>query len=393
MRALKVQRIETEADLAVLEPEWRALEQSSHNDLPFRTFTWVSTWWHHLREARLTVHDSLAMRVFRSIDGRLVGVEPLMITERPRIGPFRVRCLQLIGADPNVTEVRTGVFDPEFAPSCYAALLDDIVRSSGDLDWVHLTGVEDDHGEREALNDVPWGNGVACYLLDLTPTWEEFRSSCPSNTRETLRKCYASLRRDRLEISLDVVKDKADVPTAIDDFLRLHAARAGVSGAVRHPDVFEHPICKGFIHEVCLRFAETGALRVFRLLIAGRVAATRVGFVLGETLYLYYSGFEPALAHLSVGTTLVAEIFKHAIGEKLRTVNLSTGDDQSKRRWRPREHMYHDARIVSPTSASRLKHDAFSAIQRTMRASSVAPYARLLLSRRPRPIGAAPPRA
>jgi CelD/BcsL family acetyltransferase involved in cellulose biosynthesis len=81
--------------------------------------------------------------------------------------------------------------------------------------------------------------------------------------------------------------------------------------------------------------AERDQLRIFQLVIGGEVVATRVGFVLGNELYLYYSGYRVAWAQHSVMTTVVAESIKWAIQQGLQGVDLSSGRDLSKLRWKP----------------------------------------------------------
>jgi len=68
---------------------------------------------------------------------------------------------------------------------------------------------------------------------------------------------------------------------------------------------------------------------VFQLRIADAVVASRIGFVIGDGLYLYPSGFDPAWGRYSVMTTMMAEALRYAIASGLRTVNLSLVDEQS----------------------------------------------------------------
>ena len=384
MGLLHVERIGSEGALAALEPEWLELERSSGNTLPFRTFTWIACWWEHLREDRLVIKDSLAIFTARAADGRLVGVAPLMLTERPGVGPIRARCLQFFGADPNVTEIRGALCEPPLTRECYAAIQAELARSLGDLDWVCWSGIDERHGACEALRAarVPWGDGVACYTLDLPATWEELRSSRPSNLRESLRKCSRSLQRDGLDHHLEIVTGRAEAGLAVEEFFRLHAARAGLTGTVRHNDVFKEAACRAFLTDVCGRFAERGALRIFRLHVGGVLAATRLAFVLGGSMYIYYSGFDPAYAKYGVATTIVAEAIQHAIGERLSSINLSSGKDQSKLRWRPTEIMFREALLVSTTALGRAKYGAFSAAGRARTDSFVGRHAQRLLARR-----------
>jgi len=56
----------------------------------------------------------------------------------------------------------------------------------------------------------------------------------------------------------------------------------------------------------------------------------------------------------------MAEIVKWSIAHGFERINLSTGHDQSKERWKPREVLFSDAVLVSPTQRARM---AFRALQ------------------------------
>jgi CelD/BcsL family acetyltransferase involved in cellulose biosynthesis len=356
---IDVQRVRTTDELDALEPEWQALEQSSGNTLPFRTFAWTASWWRHMRQERWALRDELSIRVVRE-DGRVVAVAPLVRTERPNVGPVRTRSLSFVGAAPNMTEVRGTLCEPGHEAACYRALRDDIERDlAADVDWVHWTGLDERGGGCAALGSASWwGPGVVSCELDLPSSWEELKSSRPRNLKESLRKGYNSLARSGHAWAFEVVTDGPALEPALQDFFRLHAARAAMADATRHADVFQHPASRAFLSDVCERFARAGALRVFRLEVDGKVAATRLGFALGGCMYLYYSGFDPARAELGVMTTAVAEAIRYSIDSGMRQANLSTGIDTSKTRWRPRQVTFRDAWLVSDRTSSWLKLEA-----------------------------------
>ncbi len=81
--------------------------------------------------------------------------------------------------------------------------------------------------------------------------------------------------------------------------------------------------------------AGAGELRLFEILVDGRIVATRIGFALGDELYLYFSGYDPAYGAYSIMTTLIAETLRWAHENGVAIVNLSSGVDRSKTRFRP----------------------------------------------------------
>jgi CelD/BcsL family acetyltransferase involved in cellulose biosynthesis len=100
------------------------------------------------------------------------------------------------------------------------------------------------------------------------------------NLTQSLRSGYNSPRRDGLDVSFEVLTKRVDAASALEGLFRLHAARIEASKTVLAEDALDFPGCRAFLVDVCERFAERDALRVFRLRVGGVLVATRVGFVL-----------------------------------------------------------------------------------------------------------------
>jgi CelD/BcsL family acetyltransferase involved in cellulose biosynthesis len=87
------------------------------------------------------------------------------------------------------------------------------------------------------------------------------------------------------------------------------------------------PRARKFFADYAGHTASRGQLRIFHIAIAGNVVATRIGFVFGRDLYLYYTSYDPAWGKYSIMTTVTAKAIKCAIQHGLKIVNLSTGND------------------------------------------------------------------
>jgi len=204
---------------------------------------------------------------------------------------------------------------------------------------------------------------VPAYLLTLPSSWEEFRGRLPRNIKESLRKCYNSLQRDGHTFEFVAIERPEEMTTTLGHFFRLHSARASVAGTVRHADIFDSDVRRDFLIELSETLAKRRAVRIFGLRIAGRFVAMRIGFIVDDTMYLYYSGFDPAWSKYSVMTTVVAESIKWAIASGLRTINLSTGNDISKTRWRPTEISYREAIQISPSIRAHAAHALYQSVR------------------------------
>jgi CelD/BcsL family acetyltransferase involved in cellulose biosynthesis len=145
------------------------------------------------------------------------------------------------------------------------------------------------------------------------------------------------LRRAGHRFELQVITDPADIAPGLDRFLELHRMRAELRNTVVHPDRFASQVSRDFLYEVCGRLARQGVTRLFALRIGGEIVAMRIGFVVDDSLYLYYSGYDPRWARYSVMTTTMAEAIKYAIAAGLTSVSLSPSRDLAKTRRGPRQ--------------------------------------------------------
>jgi CelD/BcsL family acetyltransferase involved in cellulose biosynthesis len=358
---LNVSTLTTLDQLRGLENEWLSLLARSRAEFPFLFPDWILTWWEVFRQERPVIRDRLHIKAVRRDSGELVGLVPLMVTERPAIGPARVRTIAFLGADRYLTEQRTPIVDPACESAVAAALAADLRRDPS-WDWIAWEGLRPETALARVLEQtmgLRWASHQPGNVLDLAPTWELFRSNLKRNIKESLRHCYNSLRRDGLDARLEVAATPPDVELALKTFFELHTLRSRHSGGT-HPDRFRPPAARRFLQLACARFARSGMTRIFTLRIGEVPVASRVAFQLPGSLYLYYSGFDPAWSKYSVATTLVAEAIKYAIGRGLPRLHLSMGSDRSKSRWSPAMPLFHAAFSVRPHLTSRAALSLYS---------------------------------
>ena len=354
---LRAQLLASPAELSRIARECDELALSMSPRLPFATSTWLDLWWRHYSEQRALVRDRFFVHALRDAGGTLRAVAPLMLTERPGTGPFRARTLAFFGADKNVTELRGLICAPEYEGPAVRSLLARVTDCADQWDWFTWHGVRLGTDAYQVLDNDPsfhWTRETTDYVLPLGDSWEQFRAGRSRNIKESLRKCYNSLKRDGHEFRFRVVSDPRELPAALARFIALHALRADASELVPHANVFAERRACDLLNDIALAPTEALSVRVFQLSIAGQVVASRIGFVLGNELYLYFSGFEPAWGKYSVMTTAVAETLKWAIEQGIRSVNLSPGTDVSKTRWGASAIALHNGVLVSSQRRSRL---------------------------------------
>jgi hypothetical protein len=284
-------------------------------------------------------------------EAELLAVAPMMLTNRPARGPLRARQLQFFGADPNLTEVRGPCCRRENEGRVFEALLTHLNARGNEWDWVELSGfVEHGPAHQAVTRRTPSGcRKVPDFLIQPGSDWEAYRRTLPRNLKEALRKAYATLRREHLRPELRVVERPSEMKEQLETFFELHKLRAQAPITPKHADVFAAGPSRSFLLEYMTRSSASGSAKLFELLVEGEVVASRIGFVLNDNLYLYYSGYRPTMGRYSVMTTCLAEAIKWAIENGLKTINLSTGRDQSKLRWRPIEVPLMEVQWVAPS--------------------------------------------
>ncbi len=368
-RALTVEVATTAERLSELKPDYDRLHLACRNTVPFALHEWHAVWWDLLAKTAGSVRDELRIQVVRDHHGDCVAIVPLVSTRR-ELGYFKTESLSLLGADPNFTELRC----PLVAPGSEELAADAVSRSVAserEWDWIQWSGIQGPFGHAlGAGTPLGWQPPVLDYVVDLAPTWDTFRAGLKRNIRESMRHCYNSLKRDGLSFELEIAQAPDAVRNALHTFFSLHAMRAGLTRTVTHPDRFPSETSRRFLYEVCDRLAARGVVRVFVLKIRGCVVAVRIAFVVGEHLYLYYSGFDPRWAKYSVSTTIVAEAMRYAIDQGLTGVNLSTGTDVSKTRWGAHLVPYPEAIQTRPRVRSRV---AYAAYRRLLGGQNVDP--------------------
>lgn len=357
-RTVSVETVTTVDGVAALRPCYERLQQATGNTLPFALHDWHLAWCRHFLNCNPRIRDEPLFYVVRDSEGACVALLPFIVSRR-RVGPLSIVSIDLLGADPAITEIRAPMIVPGYELLTAHAVQHRLAKT-GNWDWIHWSGVSAAFAEALGTDGrLRWLAPLSDFVLDLAPTWQEFRQGLKRNIRESLRHCYNSLKRDGHEYELQVIDSGPELRLSLDKFIELHVMRANLAAAVPHANRFASRISRDFLYDVCERLSQSGTLRLFRLRIASHIVAMRIGFAVGDCLYLYYSGYDPAWARYSVMTTTVAETIKYAISHGFKTVNLSPTKDLSKMRWSPREIEYPCAYQQGARLRSRLARRAY----------------------------------
>src|ERR1700722_8813678 len=282
-RTVTVETVTTVDGVAALRPCYERLLRAAGNTLPFALHEWHLAWCHHFLNRNPGIRDEPLFYVLRDAEGECVAILPFIVSRR-RVGPLKIVSIDLLGADPLITEIRAPVIVPGYEILTARAVQHHLANFLGrNWDWIYWSGISAAFAEALAADgSLRWLPPMTDFVLDLAPTWEEFRRGLKRNIRESLRHCYNSLKRDGHQFELQVVDSVPEVRRNVDRFIELHVMRADLAGTTPHPNRFASPISRDFLYEVCERLAGSGALRLFRLNMGSQIVAMRIGIAAGD---------------------------------------------------------------------------------------------------------------
>ena len=347
---MKIEAISSPSDCEAFREEWEALHNNIRPQMPFSSPLWNLTWWKHYSKNSFAANYSFFMHTVRDAQGGLIAVVPWMITTRPGFGPLKIRTLNYFGADQSITEIRGVICKPENEAAVIAALLRYLREGNFQFDIIDWMYVGDPSAVETLEQKTPLSfcqiNSI--YILSLKTSWTALYSGLSSSTKKYMRRSYEKVAESKQEFKFSIVSDASEYPEAMARFFRLHTARASSIDMFAHPDKFNYEKNRQFIYDIFESLFSTRSAIIFELRLGDEVAACRLGFILGNSIYIYYSGYDPRWRNHSVGTVLMIEAVKWSISNNFTEFNLSAGKDRSKLRWKPREFIYQSGLQVRP---------------------------------------------
>lgn len=306
-------RIQLESFTSLAE-EWEALAAASRSASIFTTWRWQRLWYEHLGQ----MHRPVCLTV-RNDAGRLAGLAPF--AEREGVVEFGggadvadyldvlTRDAEGDGAVRALAEATAGrrweTIDLRSVPaeSPFLAALPGALRAQG----YEVTVERDD----------------VCPWVALPDTWDEYLAALGKKDRHELRRKLRRLEAAG-QVRWCVASEPRDLPGALDDFLRLHRL-SRTEKALFMDEQREH-----FFRALGEAFVTNGAMRLYFLELDGQRVASTICFDHRDETWLYNSGYDPQLAHLSVGLLLKAHCLRDAIARGRRRFDFLRGNERYK---------------------------------------------------------------
>jgi len=328
--------------------EWEALFAACDRPSSCASHAWICAWWQAFGENPHGAGQETRpfVVVVRTTEGTLIGVAPFF--EEQPAGWTRVRRLRAMGY-----LGREGVFDMTEEPSLLIlsgwedrvlALLAEALRpglASGRWDAILLRLHAEDtqrpfqkafgifRSRAFAWNDVRAGSDYA----ELPATWAEYRKQMTRSMRDNLPYYPRLLTRDGHDWTIRILRDPEEILSATTRLTALHRARAGSERGLRHNDHIPGPAQATFLACLLERLADEGRAFVAELIVAGDVVASQAFIEEGETLMVYYSGYDERWYRYSPVFIIDAFVFREALERGVRRLDFLRNPAPWKARW------------------------------------------------------------
>jgi hypothetical protein len=348
---VEYQVINTLDGLAGIKHEWDRLVASSDSFHPSVFPGAAMSWLSNFGEAQ---GDKLHILAFWDAKSHLRGVIPWAEVSYGWKKISLIQTLRPVGRvtqkRPMVMEIRPGpIIETGWEPKVAAALLR-IIDNNRRHTFMDLSGavlnlfgnewVDNENRKRAYENTV--------FYFPMPANHEEIEARFSRNMRKSLRQRDHKLGRKGVRLDLSIYEKPHQVIHRLNDFFRLHKARATMGKGPKHQDYYPTMAHQNYLLELA-QTLPPGVMRLAAGTIGGEIHAARIIFVFNDWLYLYDTGFNPEYRHEGIMQSLNVALVKEFLGEpNIKKVSLSVGWDDNKGRWKPEELPFYRYRFVPP---------------------------------------------
>jgi CelD/BcsL family acetyltransferase involved in cellulose biosynthesis len=257
-------------------PEWDALVERLGGSL-YMTFDWCRVWWRHYgagRELRLmAVRDG----------GELAGLLPFFV-ERLGLRFGRARVAKVVGSDHTNVMVDPPV-DPRLAASAWKSAVERLVVQDG-CDLVHVGPISGQSAQLGALRGLPGllrdRETGSHTVFEMPDGFDAYLGSLSKNQRSNYRRNVNKLGK-AFDFQVDVLGDGAALEREFGAFAEMHQAQWKAAGNLGH--FGDWPKSLEYNRDLVRTLAESGRVRLMRMLADGRVVSYYFSFELDGTWY------------------------------------------------------------------------------------------------------------
>lgn len=352
----------------------------------FRSWTWLSTWWHHYgSDDEHATRSSTKLHVLAVFEGddstncqasagpsacseiteRLVAILPCYVQSTLARG----KVLRLLGDGEVCSDHLDMLVTGTNASRAAKGLAEYLADQVDDWDLIDFPALDLTRDETkidrliEALEEsgcsVSRKPDLSCWSVDLPKTWDEFLTLQSRSHRKQLRRLEKRVLGSYLTVWHQVkLLEEFDEAWAI--FVDLHQRRRMSLGEA---GCFASPRWAAFHEDVARRLLTEGRLRLSWLEVAGQPIAAEYDFAGGRTTYAYQGGFDPDRLSEEPGRLSMIRTLQHAIAEGHRKFDLLRGDEPYKAHWRATPKETFHVQVIPHRASAEWRYQAWSSLR------------------------------
>ena len=302
-----------------LAADWNRIYESMPTSSAFDSLEWNRVWWKHFGGDSELMLRSLVRR-----DGSVSLIAPMKLDSEHDEGV----CTFLGGTD--LVDYLGFKHDEELETADVQALLQSLYDDN-DVTALVLESLPEDSQTIQAVKKVAGGIGWEIHVWDegvaprveLPANVDAYYASLTKKHRHELRRKLRRLHSAG-EIEQIEISKPSDVADRMGDFIDLHR------GSSIDKQEFMTPERERFFREIAVILAEQDVTRLYFLELNGESVATSLAFKVGNTKYLYNSGYLPERSWLAVGLLNHAINILASIEEGIKVYDFMRGDERYK---------------------------------------------------------------
>lgn len=322
-----------------LQADWDALLQTSATNVPFLRFGYLKSWWQNLGGGEWEQGD---LHIILGYDEeRLLGIAPFFVTSQKG-----KKLLALLGS----VEI-SDYLDLIAASADYPAFFDAVLnflQQEDSLTWdtLYFANIPESSPLLSLFPQVALPatfshtltRGLPAPLLALPDSWEGYLESLEKKQRHEIRRKLRRLEQEAPDARFYFVEDEQTLRALTPQFLDL----------MRYDEAkrsFLTPAMQQQMTDLMQWSFNEKILRLCFLDINGSHAAAYLCFDDGNTVYVYNSGFDPALQYFSPGWVLLSYLIQWSIENSRAWLDFMRGNEAYKYKFGALDRLVYQATI------------------------------------------------
>jgi len=343
--SIEIRQISDLPELDRFEEEWHRLAEQGHQPQPFNSHAWVRAYLEH----RLHRNERwICLMAF--LDGRLIGVLPLIIRRVRRLG---VRGVVVATPHDDQTTTVDVLARSGDELTVVPLLINAAMSAAPDCFVLELKRLPIDSptlaATRRAFRgrELQIASGLGSYL-PIGADFSKYRSSLSRNFRSNLSKAANKIATHAVEFTIK--RGSAATVDDLDEFMKVEAASwkgPEQTAILRRPDLVR------FYLSLTRGLSRAGWLEWHIMRMDGRVIAVNLAIAVRSRLVVWKLGYDEMFSKLSPGSLLFEHVVSEAYANGVTEIDL-TSDELWYDNWRMNKRRYQSLEVYPQGLRARL---------------------------------------